>query len=141
MTTTPYFTDEDRRPTERSIRAALGRAAGAWQLLFEQLRAEHPDLSEAWRYYTDGKSWLLKVTRKATTVFWLSVQHRAFRVTLYFPERLAPALLESDLSEERKAAIRGRASRGKLLGVTVTFGPRRGVRDVMTLIALKKRLR
>jgi hypothetical protein len=139
--TAPSFTDPDRRPTEPAIRAAVGRAAGAWQMLFEQLRAEHPDLGESWRYYADGKSWLLKVARRSTTVFWLSVHHGAFRVAFYFPERLVAALLASDLSEERKADLRGSAPHGKLRRVSVTLGPRRGVRDVMTLIALKKRLR
>ena len=136
-----FFADPDHRPTEEEILAAVGRAAGAWRALFDQVRTGHPELVEDWRYYRDGNSWLLKVSRKTTTVFWLSVEKGAFRVTFYFPERLVGRLLESGISEERKAEIRGGKAIGKLHPVSVRFGPRRGVRDVMTLIAVKKRLK
>lgn len=138
---TAHFTDKSHRPTDEDIRAAVGRAATAWQMLFDRIHAEHPDFSEVWNYYTDGKRWLLKVSRKSKTVFWLSVEQGAFRVGFYFPDRLTGALLASDLSEERKAEIRSSAPTGKLRAVTVAFGPQRGVRDVMTLISLKKTLK
>lgn len=137
----PFFTDPNRPPDEKSILAAVGRAAPAWRALFDQVRAAYSDLDQAWRYYADGKSWLLKVTRKSTTVFWLSIEKGCFRVAFYFPERLTTALLESGLSPERKAEIRNTAPDGKLRRVGITFGSRRGVRDVMTLIAAKQSLR
>ena len=138
---TPYFTDKASPPTDKSILAAVGRAAPAWRLLFDELGEEHPDLSQAWSYYADGKSWLLKVTRKSKTVFWVTVEEGGFRVAFYFPERLLGALLESELSEERKEEIRGGAPVGKLRPVSVKFGPQRGVRDVMALVSLKRTLR
>lgn len=137
----PCFTDKNRAPTEESIREALGRAASAWRALFDELHAEHPELLESWRYYADGKSWLLKVTRRSKTIFWLSVAQNGFRLAFYFPERLTPALLESELSEERKAELRDGEPTGKLRRVAVSFGPKRGVRDVMVLVALKQRLK
>ena len=138
---TAHFTDKSHRPTDADIRAAIGRAAGAWRLLFDRIHAEHPDFSEVWNYYTDGKRWLLKVSRKSKTVFWLTVEQSAFRVGFYFPDRLRKTLLASDLSEERKADIRSSSPIGNLCAVSVTFGPQRGVRDVMTLISLKKTLK
>jgi uncharacterized protein DUF3788 len=140
VTSTPFFSDEKKRPTEASIAGALGKTAEAWRALFDRLRAEHPDLAATWRYYADGKSWLLKVTRGKKMSCWISVAEGAFRVTIYFAERHVQALLESDLSEERKADLR-RPPGGKLRGVTVRFGPKRGVRDVMVLVGLKERLR
>lgn len=137
----PYFTDPERAPNEKTILVAVGRAAPAWRALFDELRAAHPDLAQTWRYYADAKSWLLKVTRKSTTVFWLSVQKGGFRVSFYFPERLTAALLQGDLSPERKAGIRSTEPDGKTRALRITFGTRRGVRDVLTLIALKKSLR
>jgi hypothetical protein len=135
------FTVKNRRPTEAAIVRALGRAGAAWHLLFEQIESEHPDLSETWNYYADGKSWLLKVARRSKTVFWLSVEEGGFRVSFFFPDRLAGVLLDNDLSEECKTAIRETVPTGKLRAVTVRFGPKRRVRDVMTLIALKASLR
>ncbi len=137
----PCFTDARHRPTEKDVALALGRTARSWTELFGRTRAEHPDLDRAWRFYGDAKRWLLKVSRGSKTVFWVSVDQGRFRVAFYFPERLSAALLASELSEDRKAQIRDGAPTGKLRAVPVLFGPRRGVRDVMLLVALKKTLR
>lgn len=134
---TGAFTDPKRRPDDDAILAALGRAAGAWTALFERLRAEHPDVRAEWRYYADGKSWLLKATRGAATVFWLSVEPGAFRVAFYFAERMRDRLLASDLSEPVKAELRATPPIGKLRGVSVRFGSRRGIRDALALVSLK----
>jgi hypothetical protein len=132
----PYFTDRDAAPTDQTIAHALGRAAGAWVALFEQLRAD--GLSESWKYYADGKSWLLRVSRGTKTVCWVVVERGAFRVGFYFPERALGTLLASDLSDERKAELRAAAPSGKLRRVSIRFGARRGIDDVMTLVALKR---
>ncbi|MGC4118849.1 MAG: DUF3788 family protein [Myxococcales bacterium] len=139
--TAPFFTDPKHPPAEKEILAALGRAAPAWKALFARLDEEHPGLECAWNYYTDGKSWLLKVTRKAKTVFWLSVEKGAFKVAFYFPKRLAPELLDSGLSKERKAELAASKPVGALLPVPVRFGPKKGVADVLLLVGLKKSLK
>jgi hypothetical protein len=131
-----YFTDRDAPPTDRTITHALGRAAGAWDELLTQLRAE--GLRETWKYYGDGKSWLLNVSRGTRTVCWIAVERGAFRVGFYFPERVLGTLLASDLSRERKAEIRAAAPNGKLRRVSIRFGAKGGIRDVMTLVALKR---
>ncbi len=136
-----YFNDPKSPPTEKSIQAALGRAAGTWRALFEKIHAEHPDLTESWNYYHDGKSWLLKVVQKKKTMFWLIVEKGSFRLTFYFAHRLTDQLLAGDLSAERKTAIKESAATGKLAGVSIKFGPRSGIGDVMALIDLKKTLK
>ena len=84
---------------------------------------------------------MLKVSRGSKTVFWLSVVKNAFRVGFYFPERLTAALLESELSQALKSELRQGKPSGKLRRVSVEFGSRRAIRDVMALIALKKTLK
>ena len=137
----PCFTDPNDPPTEQSIAEALGRAAPAWRSVFDRIHAEEPDLVETWNYYADGKSWLLKVSRQKKTVFWVSLEKGAFHLGFYFPDRLTTALLASGLSDERKAEIRQSKPTGKLRPVSLVFGPRRGLGDVMTLISLKKTLK
>ncbi len=135
---TPFFTDKSAKPTEKTILAAVGKAAPAWREVFDRIHADHPDIEEVWNYYADGKSWLLKVTHKRKTVCWGAVEDGSFRLSFYFPARLTPELLESELSKERKDSLRKAATVGKLIPVSVAFGPKSGVEDVMTLIALKK---
>ena len=141
MKDTRYFGDKNVARTEKAILEAVGRAADAWQKLFTKIHADHPDISETWNYYNDGKSWLCKVTRKSKTVFWASVFKGSFKVVFYFPLRLKDDLLKSDLSEERKMEIQNHKPIGKLMGVRIAFGPQRGIPDAMKLIELKKRLK
>jgi hypothetical protein len=134
----PFFTDPAQRPTDETIRAALGpTVAAAWQELFARLDG----LTPTWRFYNDGKSWLLKLARKTQTVCWVLVSRGAFQVSFFFPERLTGKLLESELGERTKDAIRAGAPTGKLRAVVVRFGPRRGVADVLALVALKQTLK
>ncbi len=137
----PWFTDKKKAPTEGAVLEAIGRAAPAWRALFDRVRAEHPELNEVWNYYADGGSWLLKVSRVSKTVFWVSVVKNAFRVGFYFPERFTAALLESELSQSLKSELRQKKPSGKLRRVSIEFGSRGAIRDVMALIALKKTLR
>lgn len=137
----PYFNDPDVAPTEDSILDALGRAKGAWQKLFARIRAEHPDFSETWKFYKDGKSWLCQVTWKKKTVCWVFVMKGRFNVGFYFAKRLMDQVLASDLSKERKEDIQKKPVKGQLGSVGVEFGPQKGIKDVMILIDLKKTLK
>ena len=67
------LTDPDVRPSEDVIFSHIGRQRAQWEALFRFIHAEHPDFVATWRYYNDGKSWLMNVSRKKKTVFWLSV--------------------------------------------------------------------
>jgi hypothetical protein len=109
--------------------------------LFDQIHRDHPDFTEQWRYYRDGKSWLLKVSRKARTVFWLSIVEGSFRITFYFTGKAAPAISKSSLSDELKRQYRGGRRSGKLCGLTILFKNRRDVEYAKQLIALKMSIR
>ncbi len=137
----PYFNDPNVPPTDDSILEAIGRAKGAWQKLFARIRTEHPDLSETWKFYKDGKSWLCQVTWKKKTVFWILIMKGRFRVGFYFAKRLMDQILESDLSKERKEEIQKKPAKGQIGSVAVEFGPQKGIKDVMILIDLKKTLK
>jgi len=137
----PAFTDPGVRPTPKLIAAALGRAAPAWTDLLYRMRGEVSGLTETWRFFPDGKSWLLKLERKAKTVCWVSVERGRFKVAFYFPARLDAALLESDLSAACKRRIREGKPMGKLRPVPIVLGPRRGLDDVLVLARLKLALR
>lgn len=135
------LSDPKRRPTAALLEEVLGRTAPTWTALFAALDEAHPDLEQTWSYFLDGHSWLLKVTRKKKTMCWVAVERGAFRVGFYFPARLTSALLESPVSAVCKRVIRKTPPTGKLQGVSVRFGPKAGVRDVLALVALKQTLK
>ena len=135
----PVLTDPAQVPTEAVISSHLGARRALWDALFGFIHAEHPDFSERWRYYNDGKSWLLNVSWKKKTIFWLAIVPGTFRITAYFTEKAADLIRESALSTPLKEQFASGKAVGKLRGLTITFRQERDVEDARTLIALKQR--
>ena len=129
--------DPTCEPVDEVVVAYLGKRRALWEALFRSIEAEHPDLDAAWRYYNDGKSWLMNVSRKKKTVFWLSVFAGGFRITAYFTDKAAPAIKASALSDDLKAQFLGGRRFGKLGGITITFRRKQDVEDAKVLVALK----
>jgi hypothetical protein len=136
----PVFTDKDQFPTEELIFSRIGKSRALWLLLFEAIHRDHPDFTEQWRYYLDGKRWLLKVSRKAKTIFWLSIVEGSFRTTFYFTEKAEQAISQSSLSDELKRQYRSGKKYGKLCGLTILYKNKRDVEYARQLIALKTSL-
>lgn len=124
-------------PADEVVFAHLGKRRALWEALFRSIDADHPDLDVAWRYYNDGKSWLMNVSRKKKTVFWLSVFAGGFRITAYFTDKAAAAIEASALADDLKAQFLGGRRFGKLGGITITFRRTRDVEDAKMLVALK----
>jgi hypothetical protein len=133
----PVLTDRTQYPTDEVIFSHLGRRQALWEALFAFLRAEHPECTTEWRYYTDGNSWLLKASRGKKTVFWLSLTGVTFRITAYFTDRANDAVRASALSAELKELFLSGSAPGKLRGITITFRTRKDVENAKALIGLK----
>ncbi len=131
------LSDKNRFPTEGVIFSHIGKSKVLWLSLFDYIHASHPDVAEEWRYYNDGKSWLLKVTRKKKTVFWLSLIGHSFRTTFYFGDAAEKAIRTSALSDDRKEQFRTGKKYGKIRGITVTVTKKKDIEDVKTLIKIK----
>ncbi len=131
------LSDRNQFPTEEVVFSHIGKSKRLWQSFFKHLHAEHKDFAEEWRYYNDGKSWLMKVTRKAKTIFWLSLIKDTFRITCYFTEKAEGAIRESSLSGTLKEQFRNGKTFGKIRGLTVTFQNADDIEDAKTLLALK----
>lgn len=135
------LTDPSLFPSEEVIFSHIGKAKTLWKALFEYIDAEHPEFGKEWRYYNDGKSWLLKVTRKKKTIFWLSVVKGSFRTTFYVMDRAEPEIMASALSAERKEGFVANKKQGKLAGITVVYTRKQDIEDAKALIGLKLALK
>lgn len=71
------------------------------------------DMQYEWRYYMDGKSWLLKVEKKKKTIAWMSVWEGFMKAAIYIPERLIHSVYELPISEETRERIRTTKNVGK----------------------------
>jgi len=133
----PILTNQNEYPTEEIIFSHIGKSKALWNLVFEFLHTKHADLKEEWRYYNDGKSWLLKVTKKTKTIFWLSVLKDSFRITFYFTDKAEQAILNSPISEALKEQFKNGKRYNKIRGLTITFKYKKDVEDAKSLLAFK----
>ena len=131
------LSDENVFPSEEIVFSHIGKSKILWESIFGYIHTHHPDFSEQWRYYKDGKSWLLKVTRKSKTIFWLSILQDSFRITFYFGDKAEPAILESTISGKLKNAFKNDKRYNKIRGITLTIKENKDIEYVKSLITIK----
>lgn len=137
----PVLTDKDQFPTKEIIFSHIGTTKLVWESLFLHIHEEHQDLKTEWKYYKDGNSWLMKVTHKSKTIFWLSVIENAFRITFYFGGKAEPTVLNSNISDELKKQFKDGKNYGKIKGLTLLMNKKKYLKDAKELIALKLTLK
>lgn len=137
----PILGDKTVFPTEQVIFSHIGKSKTLWQSLFEYIHENHPDISEEWRYYNDGKSWLLKVTRKSKTVFWLSIMKNSFRTTFYFTDKAKGVIAKSGISSALKAQFKNGKKYGAIRGLTIVYKNKKDVKDAQEAIRIKLSLK
>lgn len=133
----PVLTDKNQIPTEAVIFSHIGKYKELWLLLFDYIHRVHPDFTGQWKYYLDGKSWLLKVTRKSRTIFWLSIVEGSFRTTFYFSDKARKAISESSLSDDVKKQFKSGEKFGAIRGITIVHKYKRDVEHAKRLIDIK----
>ena len=134
---TPVLNDKSQFPTEKVIYSHIGKSKSLWLSLFQYIADEHPDFTQEWRYYNDGKSWLMKVQHKKKTVFWLSVIKDSFRTTFYIHEKAKKIISDSTISDELKEQYRTGKNYGKIRGITVVHKNTKDVGNAKKLIGIK----
>ena len=133
----PILNDPNEYPTEEVVYSCIGKKKALWISFFDALHEQHPDFSEEWRYYNDGKNWLMKVTRKSKTIFWLSVGKNAFRITFYFSDKAEALIDKSDIPDDLKEEFKHGKRYGKIRGLTIDFRRKKDIQYAESLIAIR----
>jgi hypothetical protein len=129
--------DKDIYPTEEVIFSHIKKSKTTWNSVFKYVHTNHSELNEEWRYYNDGKSWLLKVTFKSKTIFWLVVVANAFRITFYFSEKAIQSFSEYSISKTLVKKIKESKKVGKSTALTFLMSDKQNIDLVKEAIKLK----
>ena len=132
----PALSDPATFPAEEVLSAVLGSSKTAFDAMLERLAAIAPDASSGWKYYRDGKSWLMNASRKKKTLFWLSADRGSFRATFYLPTALEDAVLGGPFPEALKEGFAATAGK-KFRGATLTIRAAEDLVHFEALVALK----
>jgi hypothetical protein len=133
----PLLADKEQFPTEEIIFSHIGESRIHWETIFEYIHINYPEFIGEWRYYNDGKSWLMKMTRKSKTIFWLSVVQDSFKITFYFGDKAEPVILASSISGSLKESFQNGKRFGKIRAITVQVENEDDVENVKSLIEIK----
>jgi hypothetical protein len=132
----PVLSDPNIYPTDKVIASCLSKANPAFISLFEYIHANFPEFEERWKYYNDGKSWLMNVSRKKKTIFWLSVNKAYFRTAFSFPAKHESLVVDSALPASLKKQYL--ESAGKFFrGITIVIKNKKDTGAFKKLLSLK----
>lgn len=135
----PILNDESIFPSDEVVFSHIGKKKAIWEDLFNYIKTEYPDFNTEWRFYKDGFSWLMKVTRKSKTICWISVVKGTFLMTFYFNDRAEEAILSSTIPDTLKEEFKTGKYYGKIRGLTITFKYKKDLEYAKTLIEIKRK--
>ncbi len=98
------LTDENTFPDDNILKKVLNRSYNAFLDLIKLYDAS--EMNYEWRYYKDGKTWLLKVQKRKRTIVWMSAWNGYMKATIYFAEKYIKDVYKINISDETKRKIK-----------------------------------
>lgn len=135
------LTDPAITPDNDLVFSMIGDKSRYWQQIMEHLYGHHKNISEVWRFYNDGKSWLFRTLQKKNTIFWVAVLKETFRVGFYFGDKAEPMLIQSDLPDSIKHEFMNAKRYNTIRPISVTISDSSDVDNVIKLIELKLKIK
>ena len=132
----PVLSDPDTYPTDKVLLSHLGKTKTLFDALFEYNHTKFPEFVERWKYYNDGKSWLLNVSRKKKTLFWLSALDGKFRTTFYLNPKAAQIVRDLDIPKDLKDHFKETEGK-KFRGLTVVIKAKKDLKVYKEVLTLK----
>ncbi len=135
------LTDPNVQPTEELIFSIIGENSVYWEQVIDYLYDNHFDITEEWRFYNDGKSWLYRALQKKKTIYWIGIIKDTFRISFWLNEKAEPLIEASSLPETLKEEYRNakRYKIGRCISVEVRSAD--DLENVLKLIDLKTKLK
>lgn len=133
--------DPNIKPSDETVFSIIGDKKLLWQQTLAYLNDNHKNISEVWKYYNDGKSWLFRTLKKKKTIFWIRVLDDTFKIAFYFANRLEPHILESDLANKYKSKYKKAKHFNKSRCIDIDMQDSNDLESVKVLIDLKLTLK
>jgi hypothetical protein len=135
------LTDPNVHPSEDLIYPIIGENRIYWEQLLDHLYDNHFDITEEWRYYNDGKSWLYRALRKKKTIYWIGIIQDTFRISFLISDKAESLIDASDLSEKIKEGFRN-AKKFKIgRYISIEMRSPEDYENVIKLVELKIKLK
>jgi len=128
-------------PTEEVLENTLEKSVLAAYRELLKIITNDFDLEYEWRFYKDGKAWLLKAIHKKKTIFWLSAWDRSIKTNFYFTEKARSGIFDLPVNGEIKEQFDKAKAVGKLIPLTLEIERKEQLRDFREIVKYKKGLK
>jgi len=135
------LTDPNIQPTDELVSSIIGENHVYWQQIIDYLYGNHFDITEEWRFYNDGKSWLYRALRKKKTIYWIGILKDTFRISFWLSNKAEPLVESSDLPERIKEEFRSAKRFNTTRCVSIIMGSPEDYENVIKLIELKLKIK
>jgi len=135
------LTDPNVQPTDELVFSIIGENSVYWENLIEHLYEKHLNITEEWRFYNDGKSWLYRALQKKKTLYWIGVIKDTFRISFWFGDKAEPIIEASSLPEKIKEEFRNAKRYGKIRAVSIEMRSNEDLQNVILLLELKVKMK
>jgi hypothetical protein len=133
---TPVLFDPNVFPSDDVLASVFGKAKPVFDALAQYNRETYPDFAARWKYYNDGKRWLMNVSRKKKTVFWLSAGEGFFKTSFYLTRKAESIVKDSDLSPALKKLYHDQLAQ-KFNALSVTIKTKKDIEEYKRLVRVK----
>jgi hypothetical protein len=133
--------DKSVKPNDEIVFSIIGDKSKLWQKILTYLHGNHADISEEWKFYNDGKSWLFRTLKKKKTIFWIRVLKGTFRVGFWFGDKAEPIIVQSDLPESIKNDFKNAKRYNLVRSVSIIMADTRDLDIVIKLIEIKLKIK
>lgn len=135
------LTDPNVKPTDELVFSIIGENSVYWEQLVDYLYENHFDITEEWRFYNDGKSWLYRALRKKNTLYWIGVIKDTFRISFWFGDKAEPIIEASLIPENIKEEFRQAKRYGKIRAISIEMRSAEDLQNVISLVELKIKIK
>lgn len=138
---TPILTDKLIVPTDEILKSTYANGIKIYQELKTQLQKKFPDIILEWKFYPDGKRWLMPAVYKKKPLFWMGAFQHGLKVSFWFGKKAEPFIENSSLSESIKELYRT-AQQNKLgRGISILLENNETIETILQIIEVKSKIK
>lgn len=127
-------------PDEKVLKKYLGNSFILFKRILDYTHSQIPDVEEVWNFYRDGNSWLLRLTKKSKTYFWISIFDSSFCTTFYLNSTAENKIMTSDLSNKLKEQYASTKDR-KIRWISLEINQKEDLDNFIILLEIKGKLK
>ena len=131
------FMNKSQVPADSDLKQVLGEKYELWNEITSRVLQLYPGGSESWNFPGKKYGWSFRIRDKKRAIIYLLPREGTFLVAFVFGGKATDAILESEVSEEIKSALKSAKVYAEGRGIRIPVPDRSSLDDIYKLIEFK----